>query len=513
VSALSTRRTAYLAWVIVCLAWGTTYLAIRIALESIPPALVGGLRFTAAGTLLALALAIRGELTVARQSLPGQAMLGLLMIAIGNGSVIWAEQWVPSGFAALLVATTPLWLNGLEPWLKGGQPPSRAVVIGLLVGFTGIAVLTWPDLRVGGISGRQFMLGVIALQVSSLAWSIGTLYSRRHAPAGGALSAAAIQMIVGGGIMLGIATVRGEWSELSFTSRTWAAECYLTVMGSLVAYPAYLFALKHLSLPMVSVYSYVNPLIAVCLGALVVGEPFGWRVGLSAALVLGGVLICRSAATRGVAFRVTAALLVTLLVPPVSVAAQESIAAEDQEPADGRVETSVKFLAGAALGLAIHEGSHLLFNVTFDAAPGLKGVSYAGIPFFAITHEPVSAVKEFTISSAGFWAQHASSELILSMRPRLRQEHAPVLKGLLAFNVLASAIYAGAAIARTGPPERDTRGMAVSAGIAEPWIAAVILTPAAMDTMRYLRPESRTARWISRAAKVGGVLLVIKARR
>jgi hypothetical protein len=208
--------------------------------------------------------------------------------------------------------------------------------------------------------------------------------------------------------------------------------------------------------------------------------------------------------------RTTAVILLALLTQPVPTSAQD--ASSPAEP-EGRVETTAKMLAGAALGLAVHEVSHLAFNFAFGAAPGLKGVSYAGIPFFAITHERVSPVQEFTISSAGFWAQHATSELILSTRPRLRYEQAPVLKGMLAFNVVASVVYAGAAIGRTGPAERDTRGMAVSAAIPEPWVAAVILVPAAMDTIRYLKPESRTARWISRAAKVGGVLLVIRARR
>lgn len=151
-------------------------------------------------------------------------------------------------------------------------------------------------------------------------------------------------------------------------------------------------------------------------------------------------------------------------------------------------------------------------DLAVGTTPGIKRVSYAGIPFFAITHDPVSAPKEFAISSAGFWAQHLSSELILVRRPNLRHERATVMKGMLAFNVLVSVMYAGAAIAQTGPEERDTRGMAVSVALAEPWMAPVILTPAVFDAVRYFKPQSRTAKWVSRAAKVGGVLLVIKAR-
>ena len=133
------------------------------------------------------------------------------------------------------------------------------------------------------------------------------------------------------------------------------------------------------------------------------------------------------------------------------------------------------FLGGAVAGLAAHEAGHLVFDVLFDADPGLKRVSFGPIPFFAITHEPVGPKQEFAIASAGFWVQHGTSEWLLTRRPQLRDEHAPFAKGLLAWNVLASVAYSGAAFARAGPAERDTRGMAVSLGVAEPWMGALIL--------------------------------------
>jgi len=180
-------------------------------------------------------------------------------------------------------------------------------------------------------------------------------------------------------------------------------------------------------------------------------------------------------------------------------------------PVSAQTTAVVQFFAGAALGLGLHESGHLILDEAFGAHPGVRKVSAGFIPFFAITHEPVSPLKEFTISSAGFWVQHAGSEYLLSRRPNLRDEHAPVAKGLLAFNVLTSVMYAGAAFVRHGPAERDTRGMAVSADIPEPWIGAVILGPAVLDGARYYRPRSRALRWASRAAKVGGVLLILKA--
>jgi hypothetical protein len=170
-----------------------------------------------------------------------------------------------------------------------------------------------------------------------------------------------------------------------------------------------------------------------------------------------------------------------------------------------------KLIGGAAAGLAIHESAHVAADFANGVAPGVKKVTFGPFPFFAITHDAVSPAREFVISSAGFWAQHAVSEYLLTRRPALRAEHAPVLKGILAFNVLTSVAYSGAAFARTGPNERDTRGIAISAGMDEPAIGALILAPAILDAARYFGGERRWVVWASRAAKVGGVLLVIKA--
>lgn len=171
------------------------------------------------------------------------------------------------------------------------------------------------------------------------------------------------------------------------------------------------------------------------------------------------------------------------------------------------------FLAGGALGLGLHESGHLLFDVLFDADPGIKPVSFGPLPFFAITHREVSPVRELTIASAGFWMQHASSEWILTRDPDLRERRAPVRKGILAFNIAASSAYGVAALAKIGPSERDTRGMARALQIDEGWVGVMLVAPAALDVWRYYRPESRTARWSSRAIKAGMVLLILSAKR
>ena len=176
----------------------------------------------------------------------------------------------------------------------------------------------------------------------------------------------------------------------------------------------------------------------------------------------------------------------------------------------------VKFLAGGLTGLAVHESGHVMTGALFGAHPGTERISYAGIPFFAVTHEPVSRTREFIISSAGLWMQHAGSEVILSKRPNIRKESAPFLKGMLAFNTATSAVYATAAFGKLGPPQRDTLGMAVSLGQRgwrEPSVGVFILTPAALDVYRYFRPDQKWAVWASRGSKAVFMALVLFAGR
>jgi drug/metabolite transporter (DMT)-like permease len=272
----------------VCVLWGTTYLGIRIALETIPPALLGGIRYTAAGILLSCILAARGEGVVARSQWRGIALVGLLTIFIGNGGVIWAEQWVPSGVAAVTVATVPFWMISVEALTSDGDPLSLQLIAGLLVGFAGILLLIWPDIRLGDAGGHRYLAGIVALQVACIGWALGSAISRRHAPNENVLSAAALQMTFGGVFMLAAGTARGEWNQLAFSTRSVVAEIYLTVAGSIIGYTAYTYALRYLPTATVSLYAYANPVIAIALGALVANEPFGARVIIASVMVLTG---------------------------------------------------------------------------------------------------------------------------------------------------------------------------------------------------------------------------------
>lgn len=204
-------------------------------------------------------------------------------------------------------------------------------------------------------------------------------------------------------------------------------------------------------------------------------------------------------------------LTVTLLTAGVAIGQDAGPPPTGSTTSENPVTSALAFLGGGAVGLAAHEGGHLLFDGIFKANPGIKKVSFHGIPFFAITHDPgLSPRKEFIIDSAGFWVQEATNEILLSRRPNLRRERAAFTKGVFAFNVIASFSYAGAAFARTGPVERDTRGMADALGWKEPYVGLLILLPAILDVVRYYDPGAHWATWGSRAAKLGGVVLIFR---
>jgi hypothetical protein len=170
-----------------------------------------------------------------------------------------------------------------------------------------------------------------------------------------------------------------------------------------------------------------------------------------------------------------------------------------------------KVLLGGAAGLGLHETGHLIANWAFEEKVVVKKVDYKGIPFFALSHAPdLSPRREYVVSSAGFWAQYLYSEQILTHHPRLKDEESPFRKGMLTFHVVTSVIYSGAAFGKTGPVERDTRGMASSRRIDERWIGLMVLAPALLDMYRYFNADARWAAWASRGVKMGSVALVVK---
>ena len=283
--------SAYLAWVVVCLIWGTTYLGIKIALETIPPFLMGGIRYTISGLVLAAWLIARGRRLPLTSDWGRLAVLGFFMLMLGNGGVVWGEQFVPSGLTAVVIGTSPFWMVSVDAMLTGGRQLGRREWVGLFIGFAGIVVLVWPDITAGGIGARNFALGVASLQVACAGWAIGSAYTRRHVMPKDVFGSAALQMFFGGMFMLAAGTASGEWSMLAFNPRTTAALVYLTLVGAVIAFAAYSYALKHLDMAVVSLYSYVNPVIAVALGALILDEPFNVRMAIAIGIIAVGVMV------------------------------------------------------------------------------------------------------------------------------------------------------------------------------------------------------------------------------
>ena len=287
------KQLAYIAWVAVCIIWGTTYLGIRVSLETMPPALMGGLRWTIAGAVLVAYMRLAGQSLPPRSSWSGIALLAFLMLGLGNGGVVVAEQWVPSGLTAVLVATAPFWMAAVEAFLPDGERLRPNAIVGLLIGFSGIVVLVWPDLTMSSSNSRYFILGIVAIQIAGLGWSLGSAYSRRHARTDNVLGTTAYQMLAGGLMMTAVGTMRGEWAVLHFTARSATALAYLATVGAIGGFVAYTYALRHLPVTFVSLYAYINPVIAVTLGVVLLGEPFDSRMMAAALLVLAGVAIVR----------------------------------------------------------------------------------------------------------------------------------------------------------------------------------------------------------------------------
>ncbi|HYE85888.1 MAG TPA: EamA family transporter [Vicinamibacterales bacterium] len=288
---MSAPSLAYAAFVTVCIVWGTTYLAITVALETVPVLLVAGLRWMSAGVVMSALMLVTGR------GLPGPrlwgplALLGFLMNVVGNGFVVFAQQYVASGLTAVLIATTPFWTALIERLLPNGERFSAKSLLGLGLGFSGIVVLVWPEMTSGGASGRAFVMGVIAIQLACIGWVAGTSFAKRHELGDDPFRSTAMQMVFSGTMLLTAATVHGDWAHVSFTPRTFAAMAYLTLAGSLVAYSAYIYAIQYLPLQLVSLYAYINPMIAVALGTLLLNEPLSTRIVVAGGLVLAGTWI------------------------------------------------------------------------------------------------------------------------------------------------------------------------------------------------------------------------------
>lgn len=271
--------------------WGSTYLGIRFADESIPPLLMGGVRFLIAGTLLYIWSRARGAQNPTRRQWKTSAIVGLCLLAGGNGAVIVVEKQVPSGIAALLVALVPLWMVVLLWLRRSGQNPTLRTVFGVILGLVGVAVLA---LHGGGNGGQGINPLAFVLILSSGLWAWGSLYAQRAEQSPSPLMATSIQMLVGGSVLLLAGIVAGETRGLnvaSVSNKSLLALVYLIIFGSIVGYTAYTWLLRHAPPALVSTYAYVNPVVAVLLGWAFAGESVTEWTLISSAIIISSVAI------------------------------------------------------------------------------------------------------------------------------------------------------------------------------------------------------------------------------
>lgn len=299
--ATSPGRSSFLivaSFLAVYVIWGSTFFAIRIGLESFPPLLLAGTRHLAAGIVLYL-LFRRSSSAPTKQQWFTAAITGVLLLFAGNGGVCWAEQTVPSGIAALLVATVTLWMV-LVDWLRpGGHKPSARVFAGIVIGFAGLLILVGPA-HVGN-SNRLNPVGAAVLVLASLAWACGSLYSKHGSLPSSPLLGAGMQALCGGAVLWIIGLLSGEGANLhvaSITPRAWLAALYLAVFGSCMGFSAYLYILKKSTAARVATYAFVNPIVALSIGWGFGGEGLSGRTLLAGAVILTAVILVITAPHR-----------------------------------------------------------------------------------------------------------------------------------------------------------------------------------------------------------------------
>ncbi|MCX6620972.1 MAG: EamA family transporter [Acidobacteria bacterium] len=288
---------AYLALGAVCLFWGTTYTAIRMALESFPVLFIVSTRYLISGGMMLVGAKLAGVPMPRGRELWLTSLYGLMVLACGNTALVMAEQWVPSGVAALFITTSPFWMIGIETLLPGGERLHKPIIAGMLVGFTGTALLALRDVGAPGGGASRYLLGFVVLQIGCVGWSLGAILQRRQKSLAHPVMSGAVQQFATGLVMAIPALLAREPAPV-WTLRGTGALLYLSVFGSIVGYSAFIYAMDKLPVAIVSIYTYVNPVVAVILGRLLFGEHFGWREAVAMFTVFLGVALVKRYSPR-----------------------------------------------------------------------------------------------------------------------------------------------------------------------------------------------------------------------
>ena len=287
----------YLALVAVCFFWGTTYLGIRMSLESFPPLVLVSIRYILSGSILMLFALARGIYLPRGRELLAACFSGFLTLGIGNGALVFAEVIVPSGIAGLIVTISPFWMVGAEALLPGGERLHAPTIGGMLVGLLGASLLFTPDSGPHTID-RNLLHGFLILQLGMAGWSFGSIYQRRKAGKAHPIIAGGVQQLAAG-LILGPFALAIPEHPIHWSVRGVSALFYLVVFGSLVGYSAYAYALDRLPVAIVSVYPYVNAVVAVGLGWLFYREPFGWREAIAMTIIFASVAVVKRFSRKG----------------------------------------------------------------------------------------------------------------------------------------------------------------------------------------------------------------------
>jgi drug/metabolite transporter (DMT)-like permease len=302
---VSQRARVVIAMLIMYVVWGTTYLAIKVGLDAkLPPTLFACSRQIIAAAIMFAIAAVRGaKLKIEPRDLRTACIAGLLLIVGGQYFTFLAEQRVPSGLSALIVALVPLWIALVESLFPDMRRPGKLGWLGLVIGFTGLGILVWPRLH-GVTAGPAELIGIGTQVIGTWLWASGTIYGKRHKVAAENFVLTAYETLVAGAVLLAIGTIAGEWPRFHVDAKGFGAIAYLAIMGSVVAFTAFNYALKHLPASKVMTYAYVNPVIAVFAGAaagrigLVPPEPIEVATLVGMVVIVAGVALTTTAPTR-----------------------------------------------------------------------------------------------------------------------------------------------------------------------------------------------------------------------
>jgi drug/metabolite transporter (DMT)-like permease len=287
---------AYLALAAVCFFWGTTYLGIRIAIESMQPAVLMSLRYTISGIiLLAFAYFSKAHLPTGRE-LWYTALFGVIIIGGGTGCLVYAEEWVPSGLAAVFITISPFWMIGVDALIPGGERLHGPTLVAMLVGLAGTTLLVAPEIMQEGFSG-PLLRGFLLLQLGCATWCLGSILQRRHQTTAHPVVTGAVQQLATG-LAFAVPALFAKPHPSAWSGRSVGAVVYLVIFGSIVGYSAYIIALERLPVSVVSIYNYVNPVIAVFLGWLFFREHFGLQEVIAMLIIFFGVALVKRFARR-----------------------------------------------------------------------------------------------------------------------------------------------------------------------------------------------------------------------